>query len=400
MSDLHFDRALRAAARRGRPDGVCPDAAALAAYVDRSLSPTERARLEAHVASCPACTEHLALLAAVDSPEPADGLAGLSLARLFGHWRWLVPAVSALLVVAIWLRPPASRQTASPASADMTAPASTRAANAASDSASPDATANKTAEKPAAPAPVAAPAAEERERTDGFAGSRARLNARQLEGAKKKPEEMAQAQAKTLDALADKERDEKGANERQKMADVTATAPAPANVPEPTRVAETKADADVSAGARAPMASTPPAAEAVPIAPAQQGAVGGAVALRKAAVVSPLLITGPGVRIRALGGRLERSADDGATWTVERTGVASRMLSGTCPTSDACWVGGDDGVVFVRVSDRTWIERRVPDVHIPILAIAATSANAATLTLADGRRLTTSDNGRTWIPIP
>ena len=62
MSDLHSDRALRGAARRGRPEGVCPDAAALASYVDRSLSPTEHAALEAHVASCAACIEHLALL--------------------------------------------------------------------------------------------------------------------------------------------------------------------------------------------------------------------------------------------------------------------------------------------------------------------------------------------------
>jgi anti-sigma factor RsiW len=77
MSDLHFDRALRGAARRGRPEGVCPDAAALASYVDRSLSPDERAALEAHIASCPTCMEHLALLAAVDAPEtPADPSVG------------------------------------------------------------------------------------------------------------------------------------------------------------------------------------------------------------------------------------------------------------------------------------------------------------------------------------
>ena len=97
MSDLHFDRALRGAARRGRPEGVCPDAAALASYVDRSLSPAEHAALEAHVASCPACIEHLALLAAVDAPEaPADAvgrvvirasLRQLALAGAGGHRR-------------------------------------------------------------------------------------------------------------------------------------------------------------------------------------------------------------------------------------------------------------------------------------------------------------------------
>src|SRR6478609_6094928 len=101
MSDLHFDRALRGAARRGRPEGVCPDAAALASYVDRSLSPAEHAALEAHVASCPACIEHLALLAAVDAPEaPAEASDAWSFERIFGHWRWLVPVATAALVVA------------------------------------------------------------------------------------------------------------------------------------------------------------------------------------------------------------------------------------------------------------------------------------------------------------
>ncbi len=39
-----FDRALRSAARRGRPAGVCPDAASLAAYADNALTADERRR--------------------------------------------------------------------------------------------------------------------------------------------------------------------------------------------------------------------------------------------------------------------------------------------------------------------------------------------------------------------
>ena len=44
-----FDRALRAAARRSRPAGVCPDAAMLASYADNGLSEDERRFVEAHV---------------------------------------------------------------------------------------------------------------------------------------------------------------------------------------------------------------------------------------------------------------------------------------------------------------------------------------------------------------
>ena len=124
MSDLHFDRALRGAARRGRPEGVCPDAAALASYVDRSLSLAEHAALEAHVASCPACMEHLALLTAADAPEaPADASDAWSFERIFGSWRWLVPAATVVLVVAVWLRLPAPREAALPTSLEKTAEA-------------------------------------------------------------------------------------------------------------------------------------------------------------------------------------------------------------------------------------------------------------------------------------
>lgn len=42
---------------------VCRDAVALMTdYIDGALSPTDRARLEAHLAGCPLCTEYLAQL--------------------------------------------------------------------------------------------------------------------------------------------------------------------------------------------------------------------------------------------------------------------------------------------------------------------------------------------------
>ena len=87
-----FDRALRAAARRGRPVDVCPDAAMLAAYVDNALTPDERLTVEAHAADCATCLQHLALLGAV-SVEPPSGpsrpfVAGaVGLARAGGHRR-------------------------------------------------------------------------------------------------------------------------------------------------------------------------------------------------------------------------------------------------------------------------------------------------------------------------
>ena len=51
--------------RRRRRDLVCRDAVALmAAYLDEVLPAADRARLEAHLAGCPHCSEYLAQLRA------------------------------------------------------------------------------------------------------------------------------------------------------------------------------------------------------------------------------------------------------------------------------------------------------------------------------------------------
>ncbi len=117
MSDP-FDRALRAAARRSRPAGVCPDAAMLASYADNGLLEDERRGVEAHAADCATCLEHLALLGAVsvdrEAPEPSRSW--------LAHWGWLVPVATAVLVVAVWIRLP--EQKASQDVPAATAPAS------------------------------------------------------------------------------------------------------------------------------------------------------------------------------------------------------------------------------------------------------------------------------------
>ena len=105
MTDRNFERALRSAARRGRTVGVCPDAAILAAYVDRSVSDDEQSAIEAHVADCMACTEQLALLAALDVPgDQTAPTPSFDLGALIRKWGWLVPAMTAVVVIAVWLR--------------------------------------------------------------------------------------------------------------------------------------------------------------------------------------------------------------------------------------------------------------------------------------------------------
>ncbi len=87
-----FNRALRAAARRSRPAGVCPDAAMLAAYADNGLSADERRIVETHAADCATCLEHLALLGAVSLDREAPAAVtivarALGMAGAGGHGR-------------------------------------------------------------------------------------------------------------------------------------------------------------------------------------------------------------------------------------------------------------------------------------------------------------------------
>ncbi len=395
MSDLHFDRALRGAARRGRPEGVCPDAAALASYVDRSLSPTEHAALEAHVASCAACIEHLALLAAVDAPEaPADASDAWSFERIFGNWRWLVPVATVVLVVAVWMRLPGSREAAQPVSQEKPAEAS----------------------KPVAFPPSAGGAPSRGQSGDKSAeleqsDARARLDAvSKREASRQKPSEAVQLQSAQADAFKQKERDEDAANERKNLAAAgvrpvaaPATPPPPPPVPQVAEEAkpdtggrtESRAAADAAAVPAAKDTKVQGMAETVAV-PRAAGVGGSALALRKAMGGPPFEVTAPGVRLRVVSGRFDRSSDGGATWTTERTGVATRVLSGDCPTADVCWLAGDAGQVFVRAAGGTWADRPIADAHVGVVAIKSSSPDAATATLADGRRFSTTDAGRTW----
>jgi hypothetical protein len=81
--------------------------------------------------------------------------------------------------------------------------------------------------------------------------------------------------------------------------------------------------------------------------------------------------------------------DDGANR--RRDTSAERRL----PTAEVCWLAGDAGQVFVRASDGTWADRPIADAHVGVVTSRA-RREPATATLADGRRFSTTDGGRTW----
>ena len=98
---------------------------------------------------------------------------------------------------------------------------------------------------------------------------------------------------------------------------------------------------------------------------------------------------------RARGTAVERTTDGGATWRVEYTSQAP-IVGGVAASADVAWFFGRGGLVLRR-APAGWLVSRLPG-DAEIASIATTSATEATVTLAGGgRRLATTDAGRTWV---
>ena len=380
MTDRNFERALRSAARRGRTVGVCPDAAILAAYVDRSVSDDERSAIEAHVVGCMACTEQLALLAALDVPgDQTAPTPSFDLGALIRKWGWLVPAMTAVVVIAVWLRSSdggsAVRPTTMAQRTVASAPAEQRAepapsgregtpSNAAELQTKRDASDRDSRLKAAARLGVAAPVSTV---TDAAKPA--------------SPPPPVEAEEKS-DRLAERNlADEKDKEVAQRQDYAAAPQPPPSAAASPA----TASDAPVDA-----------LAKAAPAPPAGSAAVGGRMrkmALQESVAVAPVLV-------RTTGGRIERSTDSGLSWTTEHTGLSDHIQVTLCPTRTACWLGADTGAVYVRNGQGQWMRRAVPPPAAPVQAIAAIDDQHATVELSDGRRYITADGGVTWTVAP
>jgi hypothetical protein len=92
-------------------------------------------------------------------------------------------------------------------------------------------------------------------------------------------------------------------------------------------------------------------------------------------------------------GSVQRSGDGGAVWNEEPVKApGARALA--APAPDVCWIVGDAGLVL-RYQAGVW-QRLKPPVDAAIVAVTAIDALRATVTLADGRSLSTEDGGATW----
>lgn len=108
-------------------------------------------------------------------------------------------------------------------------------------------------------------------------------------------------------------------------------------------------------------------------------------------VVSPVATQ----RWRASAGGIERSQDDGATWTLVRPPQGESITGGTAPSPTVCWLFGQAGMVLLTTDGTTFTRVDVPDTS-DVVAITAVDGQSATATMSSGRTFRTSDGGRSW----
>ena len=344
-----LEQALRRRVTANSPDD-CPGADTLAAWSDGALTAGERASVELHAADCARCQAQLAAMARMMAAEPV--VPGRS---SFHLWPWLVPvtAAAAALVLWVWIQPAPLQMTREDASR-----VQTQAATAAGPRpylAEPGGSA------PTPQGSVTAPQASTVTPRASAATPPARAQAPPPPAAAPSEEKRA------IDSnLAERQRDQSNVGENARVG----------ARPEDARRESVMAPAIV-AGQAAPAALARSAFQ------------------RTLDIVSP----DPAIRWRVSGSIIQRSTDAGATWQMQSPGVDAQLTAGASPQPSVCWLVGRGGIVLLSTDGQSW--RRVPFPEAAdLVAVRTSSAAGASVTTADGRVLTTSDGGATWVQTP
>jgi len=423
--------------------GECLDGELIAAYHERALQPGEITRCENHFAGCPRCRKILAVLAAsADTPlsekeaarlgelaAVAERASVVEMARKENSvppnrfdWRvrWLAPALGVAAVLAIWfaVRPP--WRAAGPTKNLVAQVQNTEAPQGADARGSDQLSRVEPGKTPETAATIA---------KNGPLAATIPASP-----AEKSPESNPLADSKALEKLKARSALDEVVPEEQKKARAevatetgfdSPSAPAPA-MPPPADAAM-----PLQAGKGA-LAASPQAAGAIsgasgreqqPIAglaqgasnstarPAAELAAGGrsdrAISLALDAakqgeieIVSP---SGKSIWRAGRGGKIQHSADTGRSWTLQESPSLQDWIAGSATSDAVCWLVGTNGAIARTTNAERWTQIASPPVasqepgKLPDwTGVAASSAQAATITSSDRRRYRTQDGGQTW----
>ena len=381
--DRGFDELLRGALAGEvgvSPSGACLDPETAAAWMENTLSADDRAAAEAHVAGCPRCQ---ALLGAIGRTETAPDPARAWWQRR--AVRWLAPAaVTAAAGLALITILP--RETPRKVELQVARSESPTPSIAPSPETSGKAIVDgreRASSQPASPSmvpvqPVARPPA----RMD--APKETRQTAARRDAAATRAKDLGKPKSETVIAPA--------APTAAPLPSVGPVVTPSAAAPPASANAMAKSNAQGRAGGVAGGAAGGRAATPAPVESLRYGLAGAITPLRE--VISP----DPQSRWRlGSGSAIDRSTDGGRTWSAQATPSHAPLIAGSSPAPSVCWLVGKAGTVLLTVDGRTWQLLAFPEA-VDLVSVTAPSADAATVTAADGRTFATADRGRTWSP--
>jgi hypothetical protein len=439
-----MDRLLRASA----PDVLteelsgCIDAEQLAAWADGGLDASAARIVETHLASCASCQAMAAAFARVAPPAAVPS-------RGAWAWRWIVPiaATAAAAGLAIWVLAP--RPSVEPAASVERTMAQNEIAPVTPPPAAP-------ALEPAAPAAsmpparsmgkVVAPTATPRNRdastsTPPPAASSGSLrqdvdrpvrqNAAEIRPEPPPPMPPA-AELRQADAAGRTLRAEPPPRMRSAAASAPVVTPSAAPVaieaPPAPPAAATRPQETVDVTATAPLIQAQSGERGFTVSttqaenlPITRGSVtrlpantAGTSVVAEFAVpnvmmngVSAIDVGGAMVDTRAAAaatasrwrvlasGEVQRSATNDGPWQAVTIDPAVHITTGVAPLPSVCWLIGRSGVVL-RTSDAQHFARVPFPETVDLVLIRTTNGASATVTAADGRMWTTTDEGKTW----
>ena len=349
--------------RADAPPGTsCLAAETAAALADDGLPAEERARAEAHVSDCARCQALLAALVTV-TPHVASR----------AWWRrpavaWLVPAAVAAAAFIVWINmPPRATVTPGvPAAID-----NRHRAEADPIPAAPPAGAPPWAFSPP-PAVSTQPPVQARSAAPASAADR------QGESAVLKME--------TPGTIAPPE--PPGQQVPLPSATLQLDAAAPQGLPVVTSEARRQAAGNAAA--------TPEASAGGSTAMFADNSLA-AMARRAEAAPRTIVSSDSMSRWRIdMSGVVQHSADSGATWQPQSTGMNVMFTAGSSPSRAVCWLVGAGGIVLMTADEgRSWERVPFPDAG-DLVSIRATDDRTAVVVTADRRTFRTSDRGLHW----
>ncbi|HTT33669.1 MAG TPA: hypothetical protein VMH48_08715 [Methylomirabilota bacterium] len=175
--------------------------------------------------------------------------------------------------------------------------------------------------------------------------------------------------------------------------------PGPSPLGQMSQAEVAKKQKSVSAPSRSNAAAAAPAPP-----PPAATAFADNVSLDARALPNQHLIVVPGSAVRWLAGGaglIEFSADNGASWSVQSSGVTVDLLTGSAPSGKICWMVGRAGVIVLTTDGGAHWLTVTPPLKEDLGGIRASDALHATVwNLLKTKFFETSDGGLIWKPVP